>query len=124
VRRLLAYDPTCDGPDTAGYKSHRGATANRWAVICQACYSTLDKLLGVAETTGQMFTMAGVSRGERPGRSTRRNTGRSCGVRPRSWGSIWTGISDEVGVHSLSSCTCEFAPRVQEGGLLDGQPRE
>ena len=36
----------------------------RWAVVCQACYSTLDNATGLAEVGGKPFNIAGASRGD------------------------------------------------------------
>ncbi len=50
------------GPYSAAYKSYREDMTYRWAVICQACYSTLDNYSGLAEVGGKLFNIAGASR--------------------------------------------------------------
>jgi hypothetical protein len=65
LRPLPDFDPSRGGPASAAYKAYREETTYRWAVICQACYSTLDNYLGAAEIGARMFTMAGASRGDR-----------------------------------------------------------
>ncbi len=53
------------GPDSAAYKSIVEEMTFRWAVICQACYSTLDNYSGRAEVSGRLFNLAGASRGDK-----------------------------------------------------------
>jgi len=57
--------PEHRGPNSAAYKSYREETTFRPAVVCSACYLTLDNRVGVAEIGGQTFNLAGSSRGDR-----------------------------------------------------------
>jgi hypothetical protein len=65
LRPLPDFDPSRGGPDSATYMAYREETTYRWAVICHACYSTLDNYRGDAEIARRMFTMAGASRGDK-----------------------------------------------------------
>ena len=65
LRPWREYDATQGGPDSAAYQSYEEEMTYRWAVICQACYSTLDNYSGRAEVSGRHFNIAGASRGDR-----------------------------------------------------------
>ena len=65
LRRWREYDPRQGGPNSAAYKSYEEEMTYRWAVICQACYSTLDNAVGLAEVAGDTYNLAGLSRGDR-----------------------------------------------------------
>jgi len=62
VLALLGGAPTAR---SAAYKSIVEEMTYRWAVICQACFSTLDNYSGLAEVSGRLFNLAGASRGDR-----------------------------------------------------------
>lgn len=59
------YDPSHGGPESPAYKSYVEEMTFRWAVICQACYSILDNYTGRAAIGGNLFNLAGASRGDR-----------------------------------------------------------
>jgi hypothetical protein len=59
------YDPSLGGPNSAAYQSYMEETTYRWAVICQACYSTLDNAIGLADIAGKPFNLAAASRGDK-----------------------------------------------------------
>ena len=65
IRRWRDNDPNLGGPGSAAYQSHQEQMTYRWSVICQACYSTLDNYLGLATVAGQLFNLAGASRGDK-----------------------------------------------------------
>ena len=65
LRPWRDYDASQDGPDSAAYQSYLEEMTYRWAVICQACYSTLDNYSGRAEVSGSLFNLAGASRADR-----------------------------------------------------------
>jgi hypothetical protein len=65
LRPWRVYDPGLGGLDSAAYKSYVEEMAYRWAVVCQACYSTLDNEIGCAEIAGRPFNIAGRSRGDK-----------------------------------------------------------
>jgi hypothetical protein len=64
LRPVREFDPRLGGPDTAAYKSYVEEMTYRWAVICQACYSILDNEIGMAEVAGDLYNLAGASRGD------------------------------------------------------------
>src|SRR3954466_3475196 len=51
--------------NTAAYMAYVEELTYRWSVICQACYSTLDNEIGLAEISGRLFNIAGASRGDK-----------------------------------------------------------
>jgi len=65
LRPWRDYEVSQGGPDSAAYKSYEEEMTFRWAVICQACYSTLDSYSGLAEVSGRLFNLAGASRGDK-----------------------------------------------------------
>lgn len=65
LRPWRVYDPRLGGPDSAAYASYVEEMTYRWAVICQACDSTLDNESGLAELAGGPFHLAGASRGDK-----------------------------------------------------------
>jgi hypothetical protein len=65
LRRWRVYDPSRGGPDSPAYQSYEEEMTYRWAVICQACYSTLDNESGRAEVAEVPFNLAGSSRGDK-----------------------------------------------------------
>ena len=65
LRRWREYDPRQGGPDSATYKSYQEEMTYRWSVICQACYSAVDNAVGLAEVAGDIYNLAGSSRGDR-----------------------------------------------------------
>jgi hypothetical protein len=65
VRQLFDNGPVVDGKDSAAYKAYREATAYRWRVVCQACFSTLDNYAGNDWIDGRWFSMESVSRSDK-----------------------------------------------------------
>src|SRR5262245_22075940 len=65
IRPWRDYDPRDRGADSAAYTSYKEEMTYRWSVICQACYSTLDNEVGMAEVSGRPFNLAGASRGNK-----------------------------------------------------------
>ena len=65
IRVWRHYDLCLGGTDSAAYLSYVEDLTYRWAVICQACYSTLDNWIGVGEVGGKRFSIAGRSRGDK-----------------------------------------------------------
>lgn len=65
LRPWRAHDPRSGGHDSPAYQSFREEMTFRWAVICQACYSILDNIGGLAEIGRDTFNLAGSSRGDR-----------------------------------------------------------
>ena len=69
VRRSVTYDPGGPGPvpehrgpGSAAYTAYQEEMTFRWAVVCPACYLTLDNVSGLADIGGQVFNLAGSSR--------------------------------------------------------------
>ena len=62
LRPWRDYDPDLGGPESPAYKSYEEEMTFRPAVICQACYSTLDNAAGLGQVAGKLFNLAGASR--------------------------------------------------------------
>ena len=63
----LRSDPAriSDPPTAAEYRFYLREMTYRWAFICNACYRTLDNDLGYAEVCRGIFSLAGLSRGDK-----------------------------------------------------------
>jgi hypothetical protein len=59
------FDPRVAGADSPAYQAYVEEMTYRWAVVCQACYSTLDNATGLAEIAGKPFNIAAMSRGDK-----------------------------------------------------------
>ena len=65
LRPWRTYDPQAGGKDSTAYQFYCEEMTYRWAIICQACYSSLDNVGGLAEVGRGTFNIAGVSRRDR-----------------------------------------------------------
>lgn len=62
LRPWRNFDPRLGGPDSPAYQSFKEEMTFRWAVICQACYSTLDSTnFGLGQIGAVTFNLAGAS---------------------------------------------------------------
>lgn len=65
IRPWRDIDKDVAKSNEAAYEAYVEEMTYRWSVVCQACYSTLDNEIGLAEISGRLFNIAGASRMDR-----------------------------------------------------------